>query len=97
MRKTIIRCELHFARVDYITIRVERYTEPRVPHPTVSDLASCPERFRCYACLVVKGKNRHFAELMLNKRICRKCYPYLDEQDVQAIIAFDRRHGFSVD
>ncbi len=92
----IIVTGLHFSRVTELTITIERYT-PRVPNPTKLEMDSCPASFRCYSCLERKGKKRHFGGLILEKRICRECYPYVDEADVGAMIRFDMWHGFSVD
>ena len=92
----IIVVGLHFSRVPELTISIERYI-PRVPNPTTEELGRCPASFRCYSCLRHRGKKRHFGGAVLDKRICRECYPQVDEADVGAMIRFDQRHGFNVD
>jgi len=92
----IIETGIHFARVPRMTITIERWTPPRVPNPTERELGMCPASFRCYSCLQRKGK-KHFGGLVLDKRICRTCYPFVEEGDVAAMIRFDRKHGFKVD
>ena len=93
----IITNELHFSDITETTVILEWYREPREPNPSKEELALCPERFRCYSCLRLRGKKHHFGGLVLDRRICRECYPYLDEADVGAMIAFDLYHGFNVD
>lgn len=93
----IVEVGLDFSRVTEITVSVEWYHPPRVPNPTEDEKRECPASFRCYACLERKGKKRHFGGLVLDKRICRGCYPFVDEWDVGMMIKFDERHGFPVD
>ena len=86
---------LHFSRVPELTITIERYI-PRVPNPTTKELGMCPASFRCYACLERKGRKR-FGGAVLAKRICRECYPFVDEAVVGSLIRFDEKHGFNVE
>ena len=91
-----IRIDLHFSRVPELTIQIEWNHPPRIPNPSPYEMDRCPPSFRCYACLQTKGKKRHFGGEVLEKRICRECYPFVDESDVAAWMRFDKWHGFSV-
>ena len=93
----VITTSIHFARVAELTITIEWWKPPRVPNPTEYEWNTCPATFRCYSCLDRKGRSRHFGGLVLDKRICRECYPYLDEAAVGGLIKFDMKHGFKVD
>jgi len=95
VRAIIIENEPYFS--DTFRIEVGWYHEPVIPHPTEQEIAECPASFRCYSCLDRKGRKRHFGGTILGKRICRTCFPYVDEWAVGAMIRFDIRHGFPVD
>jgi len=70
--------------------------EPRVPHPTKAEFNACPDRFTCFVCLQQKGKKKHFGGLVEEQKVCRECYPFVDEQDVGCLVKFDERHGFAI-
>lgn len=72
----------------------ESWWEPRIPPRKPSEIRTLPERFRCYACGIVKGK-RHFGGLILKQRLCCVCYPWLDESWVGAFIRWDEIHHFT--
>ena len=93
----VITTSIHFARVAELTITIDWIKPPRIPNPTEYEWNTCPATFRCYSCLERKGKKHHFGGLILDKRICQECYPYLDEATVGGIIRFDMKHGFRVD
>jgi len=50
--------------------------------------------FRCFVCWQIKS-SKHFADELYNKRVCKECYPFISEQDVGYMVAFDRRRGFA--
>ena len=73
---------------------LSNWWERRVPHPTARERASVPERFRCFACGVVKGRP-HLGGHVLRQRVCRACYPWVDEPLIGALIRWDERHGYT--
>jgi len=81
----IITTEFHFTKLDTVSVKVEYYVPTRVPNPTERELASVPARFRCIVCGKQKGK-KHFGGLIAGERVCRICYPFTDESDVQISI-----------
>lgn len=98
--KPIIAYERHFTTVPNRTIVVYRHYSDYVlpderpqPIPTEEELGATPNLFRCFVCLRFRGK-RKLGSIIREKRICRMCSPYVDDQSVRGLIAFDRRHGF---
>ena len=92
-----IRIEYVYGRNPEFKIEILPDVPPRFPNPTEAEMENCPASFRCFACLERKGKKKHFAGEVLEKRICRTCYPYADEAEVGRMIRFDMKHGFHVD
>jgi hypothetical protein len=81
--------------VSEITVEIlTNWWTPRYRHPTRRELASVPERFRCFTCGVVKGR-AHFGGYLLRQRICQACYPWVDEPLVGALIRWDELHHFT--
>jgi hypothetical protein len=50
-----------------------------------------PDEFRCYSCLQVH-KKRDIGGILREQRICKFCYPWLDEWSVGMVIKFDLAH-----
>jgi hypothetical protein len=80
---------------DTLVIETLIYSYPR-ELPTLSDneLALVPDIFRCF----VDGENHPKSEFggeVLRQRICRRCYPWVDEQAVGAMMRHDLRYGFA--
>ena len=63
--------------------------------PSEEEIASVPYYFRCFSCLEMKKAKTDYGGSLVQKRICKSCIPYVDEWDIRAFIAFDRKHGFS--
>ena len=80
---------------DKLIVEVVLYTPPK-PLPVLSaeELALIPDQFRCYICYEHYLK-KDFGGCLLNQRICRHCYPWVDEWDVGIMIRFDLRRGFA--
>jgi hypothetical protein len=55
-----------------------------------------PETFRCYACQD-KIKKIDIGGIEMGQRLCKNCYPWLDQWRVGSIIKFDVLHHFPVD
>lgn len=98
--KPIITYERHFVIMPKRTIAVYRHWSDYVladerpqPKPTEEELGATPNIFRCFVCLRSRGKGQ-LGRIVYEKRICRMCSPYVDDQSVRGLIAFDRRHGF---
>lgn len=60
---------------------------------TEAEIEACPDSFRCICCLRSRTK-KHFAGLIIDQRVCDFCEPYVDRWDIQAIVRFDKWHGF---
>jgi hypothetical protein len=87
MEEPTIRWEWHFSAISEPEVRREsHWFEPRMPSPTKEELARCPDRFRCFVCLQVKGKKKHFGGEVLGQRVCKECFPYIDEWDIGGIL-----------
>ena len=97
MTTPIVRNRIHFEPITEVLVTIERFEPRPIPEPSKAELDGCPATFRCFCCLERKGKKCHFGGLILKMRICRECYPYLDEATVGGLIKFDMRHGFKVD
>ena len=87
----------HSLPVTEVLVEIGWDIPERIPNPTEFEMDRCPATFRCFACLEKKGKVRHFGGEVLEKRICRTCYPYCDEAVVGGMVRFDERHGFPID
>lgn len=77
-----VRVELAFPAVFVLTIVNEAYTEPRIPHPSQAEWDACPAQFRCIVCLKMRSRKKWFAGILADKRVCRGCFPYVDEREV---------------
>ena len=97
MATPIVTNRVHFEPITEVLVTIEWYEPRPIPNPSKAELDSCPTTFRCFCCYERKGKKRHFGGLILDMRICRECYPYLDEATVSGIIRFDMRRGVKVD
>lgn len=62
--------------------------------PSEEEIASIPYQFRCFVCLQRVKARPDYGGSLIQKRICKSCYPYVDEWTIGGLIAFDRRHGF---
>ena len=81
--------------VTEMTILIQTNWWTRREHrPSKRELASIPERFRCFVCGVVKGR-KHFGGSVLRQRLCKVCYPWLDEPYIGALIRWDEQHHFA--
>ena len=80
--EAIVTNELHFSKLDKPIVRVEAYTPLRVPCPTEEELARVPARFKCFVCLRYRGRKK-FGGFVANEKVCRLCYPFVDERDIE--------------
>jgi hypothetical protein len=73
---------------------------PEQPRPlqklTEMEFGALPDQFRCYSCLQVY-KKIDIGGIELGQRLCKHCYPWLDERVTGKIIRFDLRHGKPVE
>jgi len=82
---TIIRWEWHSSGVTELTIEIQsRWLVPRVPNPTQGEINRCPGRFRCFICQQLYGK-KWFGGEIAGERVCRFCFPFVDESDIKPI------------
>ena len=87
----IITWEL-WTPVDEITIKWESTALPKPISFTPEEYGACPDQFRCFICLRIKGKKKHFAGEIRFQRICRECWKFEDDWSVRGLINFDLRH-----
>ena len=64
------------------------------PNPSEAERHRCPEVFRCYCCLR-RFSRSYFGGTIRGQRLCRACFPYLDEWLVGTMVKFDNRHRFA--
>jgi len=96
--KPIITYETHLSGVSRTIVAVYHHYSEYVlfgerpqPNPTDMELNSIPAVFRCYVCLRQRGK-RKLGGIIREKRVCRCCFPYVDNRTIRGLIACDRRH-----
>ena len=82
--------------VDKITITRESYWwKPReLPVLTEKELATVPDRWRCYVCGELHRK-KDFGGYLIKQRICRDCYPWVDDRGIGYLIVWDERRGYA--
>lgn len=73
---------------------VNPWRERKLPKLTEKELASVPDNFHCYVCAEPRRK-KDFGGFILQQRVCRTCYPWVDEQSIGGLIWWDERHGHS--
>ena len=80
---------------DTLVIEILLYSPPSsLPVLSDNELATVPDIFRCF----VDGENHpksKFGGHLLRQRICRTCYPWVDEQAVGVMMRHDLRYGFA--
>jgi len=81
-------------------VREVKYTrktywwKPRqLPSLTDEELDSVPESFRCYVCGDTH-KKAEFGGHLVFQRICKICYPWVDDSKTGFLIRWDERRGF---
>ncbi len=79
--------------VESVQITIGFDTPERQGRPTEEDLALCPDTFTCYVC-EVKQPRKMLGGVTYGQRLCRCCYPYVDEFDVRCLVRWDARHGY---
>ena len=92
----IVETSIYRSGITEITITIEGWSPPRIPNLTQEDFDGCPDRFCCFVCLRTKGKNKHLTEIIRFQRICRVCFPHIDDRTIRGLISFDLRGGFQV-
>lgn len=91
--EAIISYELVFLDITEPVVTIESYWfTPR--EPTYVGLHCCPERFRCFICQRMRSKKRWFAGEVQGQRLCKACFPYVDEMAVAAFIHLEERKKF---
>ena len=71
-------------------------TERPLQVMTEAQMNAIPDQFRCYACLEMT-KKEDIGGIELGQKLCKECYPYLDEWWVGTIIKFDLKRKFHVE
>jgi hypothetical protein len=78
----------------------EMIVRPIVERPlqvlTETQLNALPDQFRCYSCQDMFPKE-DIGGIELDQRLCKYCYPYLDDWWVGTIIKFDTQRRFPVE
>lgn len=59
---------------------------------TEKELNLVPQQFRCFACLRLR-KRGDIGGIVREQRLCKGCYPWLDEWAVGSLIWWDTKHG----
>jgi hypothetical protein len=55
-----------------------------------------PDKFRCYCCQG-EFKKSQIGGIELGQRLCKDCWPFLDEWGIGSIIRFDLKHSKPVE
>jgi len=80
---------------DWLTepeVTIRPIVERPLQRMTEAQINALPDQFTCYSCQK-QVKKRDIGGIELGQRLCKDCYPYLDEWWVGTIIRFDlRRH-----
>ena len=70
-------------------------TERPLQVMTETQMNTVPDEFRCFACLEIV-KKEEIGGIELGQRLCKECWPYLDEWWVGTMIKFDINRKFHV-
>lgn len=86
----------HFKMLDEPEMEIRPITERPLQKLSQKQIDALPEQFRCYSCQQ-KFKKRDIGGIELGQRLCKLCYPWLDEWLVGSLIKFDLKHHFPVE
>jgi hypothetical protein len=86
----------HFREVEKTEIILRPIRERELQRLTEAQVNAIPDLFRCYSCQDVFPKT-DIGGIELDQRICKYCYPFLDEWTVGTIIKFDIQRKFYVE
>ena len=94
-RPQIIIRSHHDTSFDEVQVIIRNIAERPLQELTEAQLNVIPDRFRCFTCQR-EVKKRDIGGIELGQRLCKWCYPILDEWWVGVYIKFDLYHHFTV-